>query len=95
MKIVATRPVLELMRQLEVPKRKQWTPVYGTDLDAMETFYGGLLGFEKQSREGDRHVFFRLDDSMLLVFNPHPWTLQTGVEIETGRLPESYVLRDE
>lgn len=30
-KIVATRPVLDLMRKLEEPKRKQWTPVYGSE----------------------------------------------------------------
>ena len=29
--IVATRPVLELMQRLEEPKRKQWTPVYGSE----------------------------------------------------------------
>jgi glyoxylase-like metal-dependent hydrolase (beta-lactamase superfamily II) len=29
--IVATRPVLELMRRLEEPKRNQWTPVYGSE----------------------------------------------------------------
>src|SRR4051794_30496543 len=28
-RIIATEPVLELMRRLEEPKRKQWTPVYG------------------------------------------------------------------
>jgi len=30
-RIVATRPVVELMRRLEEPKRKQWTPVYGAE----------------------------------------------------------------
>lgn len=30
-KIVATQPVLDLMRKLEEPKRKQWTPVYGAE----------------------------------------------------------------
>lgn len=30
-KIIATRPVLELMRKLEEPKRKQWTPVFGSE----------------------------------------------------------------
>ena len=30
-KIIATQPVLELMRRLEEPKRKQWTPVYGAE----------------------------------------------------------------
>jgi glyoxylase-like metal-dependent hydrolase (beta-lactamase superfamily II) len=31
LKIVATQPVLDLMRRLEEPKRKQWTPVYGAE----------------------------------------------------------------
>jgi len=30
-RIVATRPVVELMRTLEEPKRKQWTPIYGAE----------------------------------------------------------------
>jgi len=30
-KIVSTRPVLDLMRTLEEPKRKQWTPVFGAE----------------------------------------------------------------
>lgn len=29
--IIATEPVLALMRRLEVPKREQWTPVYGAE----------------------------------------------------------------
>ncbi|HZW90680.1 MAG TPA: hypothetical protein VFF12_16465, partial [Myxococcaceae bacterium] len=30
-RIVATRPVVDLMRALEEPKRTQWTPVYGPE----------------------------------------------------------------
>jgi len=30
-KIIATAPVLELMRRLEEPKREQWTPVFGAE----------------------------------------------------------------
>jgi len=30
-KIVSTKPVFDLMRRLEEPKRKQWTPVYGAE----------------------------------------------------------------
>ena len=29
--IVATQPVLDLMRKLEEPKRRQWTPVFGAE----------------------------------------------------------------
>jgi glyoxylase-like metal-dependent hydrolase (beta-lactamase superfamily II) len=30
-KIVATQPVIDLMRKLEEPKRKQWTPIFGSE----------------------------------------------------------------
>jgi catechol 2,3-dioxygenase-like lactoylglutathione lyase family enzyme len=46
------------------------TSLYAADLDAAEAFYGNLLGLEKVARAGERHVFFRLDGSMLLIFNP-------------------------
>jgi glyoxylase-like metal-dependent hydrolase (beta-lactamase superfamily II) len=36
--IVATRPVLELMRALEEPKRRQWAPVYGAEWVARWTY---------------------------------------------------------
>jgi len=46
------------------------TALYAADLDAAEAFYGATLGLAKVIRAGDRHVFFRLDGAMLLVFNP-------------------------
>lgn len=46
------------------------TALYAPDLDAAEAFYGGVLGLAKLARAGDRHVFFRLSDAVLLVFNP-------------------------
>nr|WP_027488686.1 glyoxalase/bleomycin resistance/extradiol dioxygenase family protein [Allorhizobium undicola] len=46
------------------------TALYVDDLDAAERFYGGLLGFEKILREGDRHVFYRCGPGVLLIFNP-------------------------
>ncbi len=46
------------------------TALYAADLDAAEAFYGGILGLERVTRAGNRHVFFRLADAMLLVFNP-------------------------
>ncbi|HEU0221975.1 MAG TPA: VOC family protein [Paracoccaceae bacterium] len=46
------------------------TCLYAADLDAAEAFYGGLLGLTRRSREGDRHVFFRCGEGMLLLFNP-------------------------
>ncbi|MDG4647638.1 VOC family protein [Roseibacterium sp. SDUM158017] len=44
--------------------------VYAPDLDAAEAFYGGLLGLRRIARAGDRHVFYKLGATVLLVFNP-------------------------
>jgi catechol 2,3-dioxygenase-like lactoylglutathione lyase family enzyme len=46
------------------------TALYADDLDAAEAFYAGVLGLERAARAGGRHVFFRLDGAMLLIFNP-------------------------
>ncbi|MEM9104321.1 MAG: VOC family protein [Pseudomonadota bacterium] len=51
------------------PRHILETALYANDLDAAERFYGDLLGLEKVTRAGDRHVFFRCGDGMLLVFN--------------------------
>ncbi|ENN89487.1 putative lactoylglutathione lyase protein [Rhizobium freirei PRF 81] len=45
------------------------TALYADDLDAAETFYGGILGLEKISRGGNRHVFYRCGQGVLLIFN--------------------------
>lgn len=44
--------------------------LYAEDLDAAEAFYGGLLGLERLVRVADRHVFYRVGDGVLLIFNP-------------------------
>ncbi len=44
--------------------------IYAPDLDAAEEFYGGLLGLPKIARVGERHVFYRVGSTILLVFNP-------------------------
>lgn len=59
------------------------TALYATDLDAAEAFYGGILGLVKVTRSGERHVFFRLDSAMLLVFNP----AETARPPAAGALP--------
>jgi catechol 2,3-dioxygenase-like lactoylglutathione lyase family enzyme len=46
------------------------TILYAGDLDAAEAFYAGVLGLERTTRVGDRHVFFRCGGQMLLIFNP-------------------------
>jgi catechol 2,3-dioxygenase-like lactoylglutathione lyase family enzyme len=46
------------------------TSVYVDDLDRAEAFYRDILGLEVLTREPGRHVFFRVGDAMLLVFDP-------------------------
>ena len=46
------------------------TILYAGDLDKAEAFYGQVLGLARTARAGDRHVFFRCGDQMLLIFNP-------------------------
>jgi catechol 2,3-dioxygenase-like lactoylglutathione lyase family enzyme len=43
--------------------------LYVTDLDAAESFYGGILGLERLAKVGGRHVFFRCGSGVLLLFN--------------------------
>lgn len=45
------------------------TALYVDELDAAENFYGSLLGLEKVLRAGNRHVFFRCGQGILLIFN--------------------------
>ncbi|MHA1190412.1 MAG: VOC family protein [Alphaproteobacteria bacterium] len=58
------------------------TVLYADDLDAVEQFYGGVLGLEKITRDPVRHVFFRCGAQVLLIFNPH----ETEMTV-TGGLP--------
>lgn len=44
--------------------------LYAGDLDAAEAFYGGILRLTRITRAGDRHVFYRLPGTILLIFNP-------------------------
>ncbi|MEM7671137.1 MAG: VOC family protein [Pseudomonadota bacterium] len=45
------------------------TALYAPDLDAAAGFYGGILGLEQLWREGNRHIFFRCGEGVLLIFN--------------------------
>ena len=44
--------------------------LYADDLELAETFYQGILGLELLGKEPGRHVFFRVGQSVLLIFNP-------------------------
>ncbi|MDK1384114.1 VOC family protein [Sinorhizobium sp. 8-89] len=46
------------------------TALYAEDLDRAEAFYGELLGLQRITRAGNRHVFFRCGAGILLIFNP-------------------------
>jgi len=46
------------------------TCLYCKDLDAAQNFYSDILGLKLHSRAGNRHLFFRCGDSMVMVFNP-------------------------
>lgn len=57
--------------------------LYAGDLDAAERFYGEVLGLERVVRVADRHVFYRVGDAVLLIFNP----LQTRKPPDNPDLP--------
>jgi catechol 2,3-dioxygenase-like lactoylglutathione lyase family enzyme len=59
------------------------TVLYAADLDAAESFYRDVLGLVRIARDGDRHVFFRCGDQVLLIFNP----ARTSLPPTTGALP--------
>lgn len=44
--------------------------LYAVDLNAAEAFYCRLLDRPPVVKQEGRHVFFRLDSTMLLIFNP-------------------------
>lgn len=46
------------------------TALYAPDLDAAQSFYETVLNLPLLSRAGNRHAFFKLEQGMLLVFNP-------------------------
>ncbi len=46
------------------------TTLYADDLDAAEAFWRDVIGLERIVRAGNRHVFFRCGEGVLLVFNP-------------------------
>ena len=58
-KILATQSVLDLMRKLEEPKRKQWGPVYGAEWVARWTYPNTIV------RSGDKVTFDGVTYSVL------------------------------
>jgi catechol 2,3-dioxygenase-like lactoylglutathione lyase family enzyme len=46
------------------------TVLYARDLGAIEDFYRRALGLEPFAKAEGRHVFYRVGEQMLLIFNP-------------------------
>jgi catechol 2,3-dioxygenase-like lactoylglutathione lyase family enzyme len=46
------------------------TCLYIKDLEKAITFYCEIMGFQIQSQVKDKHAFFRIGNTMLLLFNP-------------------------
>ncbi|WMJ72454.1 VOC family protein [Cytophagaceae bacterium ABcell3] len=51
-------------------KRIKETCLYVDNLDRTQAFYQEKLGLKLINRSGNRHVFFRAGESVLLCFNP-------------------------
>lgn len=59
------------------------TVLHATDLGAARMFYENVMGLDFYSEVPGRHVFFKLDRGMLLIFNPDA----TEVPPRPGALP--------
>ncbi len=60
------------------------TCLYAEDLETVERFYRSL-GFVCTSKLTGRHVFFRLEQSMLLIFNPAASAIAGALPPHAGR----------
>lgn len=56
------------------------TCLYCRDLAAAKKFYREVLGCRLSAEVPDRHVFFKLDEAMLLIFNPDA-TMEHGAPV--------------
>lgn len=56
------------------------TCLYAKNLDEAEHFYSNLMNFELVAKEELRHLFYKCENGMLLIFNPdHTSRQQTDV----------------
>lgn len=60
---------MKVTPQTPVPSAILEAALYVDDLDAAERFYGETLGLERIQRVAERHVFYRVGGSVLLLFN--------------------------
>jgi catechol 2,3-dioxygenase-like lactoylglutathione lyase family enzyme len=66
-----------------IPSRILETVLYVDDLVAGERFYRDVLGLEPFAKAAGRHLFYRLGDQVLLIFDP----AETEMPPRDGRLP--------
>ncbi len=59
---------MKLTRDIPAPTGILEAALYVDDLDEAERFYGEILALEKIQRVADRHVFYRVAGSVLLLF---------------------------
>ncbi|MDZ7717543.1 MAG: VOC family protein [Balneolaceae bacterium] len=62
------------------------TCLYAEDLERAKSFYSALPGIEFLSEEQGRHIFFRCNGSMLLIFNPNH-TAREQTEVDGQQIP--------
>ena len=60
---------MKAMPDIPLPSAILEAALYVDDLGAAEQFYGELLGLARIQHVPDRHVFFRIGESVLLIFN--------------------------
>lgn len=64
--------------------------LYVSNIDRAEQFYANLFDIKTFSRDGDRHVFFKIGDSMLLIFNVNE-SKKNGTVPSHGAVGESHL----
>ena len=67
------------------------TCLYAADLEAVEVFYRDVLGLEPVTKAAGRHVFYRLGDQMLLVFNPSTTQQAQSLDAKIPMLPHGAI----
>jgi catechol 2,3-dioxygenase-like lactoylglutathione lyase family enzyme len=60
------------------------TVLYARDLSAIEEFYRRVLGLEPFAKAEGRHVFYKVGEQMLLIFNP---LMTTKPPADDAKLP--------
>ncbi len=61
---------MKLTPDIPTPSAVLEAALYVDDLDSAERFYGEVLALEPIQRVAERHVFYRVGQSVLLLFNP-------------------------